>query len=505
MTDILTRSKPQTTAARPSSFGHSFDRFFKRAFDLFVAFWGLVFLAPLFLLIACRIKREGSGPVFYRGPRAGRGGKPFGILKFRTMQECPESYAGPRVTAQDDERVTPLGRWLRDTKLNELPQLWNVLVGQMSLVGPRPEDPDIARDWPTEAREEILSIRPGITSPASVLYHDEESLLSTEGLMTTYVQSILPDKLRLDRLYVRNRSFLGDLDTMFWTAVALIPRLDRVRIPEGSLFAGPFYRVMRRHVSWFLIDLMVSLIAVTSAGLLWRSFEPIHWGIEHLALLALLLALLFSSVNTLIGLKQIIWSRATAEDGLILALTNGFTVLLLLLLNRTQIYQHWLPLPGLPPELIILIGTLSFFGFIAARYRLRVVTSTASRWLTWRQGNTGFGERVLILGGGEGGQIASWLLRRGSLKRSIHVIGMVDDDPAKQGMRLDGCQILGSSGDLPDLIRKHDVGLIVFAITNLHDTAREMILHACHKSNVRVVFLNDILGSVQRHLLPAHP
>lgn len=505
MTDTLTRSTPEITAIHLSSFGHRLDRFSKRAFDLFVAFWGLVFLSPLFLLIALLLKRESPGPVFYRGPRAGCMGRQFAILKFRTMYEQPASYAGPRITAEDDERVTPLGRWLRDTKLNELPQLWNVLVGEMSLVGPRPEDFEIAKRWPSDAREEILSIRPGITSPASVLYRGEESLLSAEDVMTTYMQSILPDKLRLDRLYVRNRSFLGDLDTLFWTAVALLPRLDRVRIPEGALFAGPFYRIVRRYISWFLIDLIVSLVAVTSAGVLWRAFEPIHWGVNHLALLALALALLFSTMNALLGMRQIMWSRASAEDGMVLAITNGVTVLLLLLLNKVQVYRPWLPLPGLPPELITLIGMLAFLGFIVMRYRLRVVTSIASRWLTWRRGSSGFGERVLILGAGEGGQIASWLLRRDSLKQTLNVIGMVDDDPAKQGMRVDGCRILGSSGDLPDLIRKHDVGLIVFAISKLHDAARETLLHSCHKSNVRVVFLSDILGSVQSHLLPAHP
>ena len=96
----------------------------------------------------CLCRREGPGPVFYRGPRLGKNGRVFGILKFRTMYECPASYRGPRVTAQDDDRITPLGKWLRDTKLNELPQLWNVLVGEMSLVGPRPEDPEIVKTWP---------------------------------------------------------------------------------------------------------------------------------------------------------------------------------------------------------------------------------------------------------------------------------------------------------------------------------------------------------------------
>jgi hypothetical protein len=114
----------------------------KRAVDVAGAFLGLVFLSPFFLMIAVMIRRESPGPVFYRGPRTGRRGKAFGILKFRTMRDGPASSKDAMVTARDDPRITPLGKWLRDTKLNELPQLWNVLIGDMSLVGPRPERPE---------------------------------------------------------------------------------------------------------------------------------------------------------------------------------------------------------------------------------------------------------------------------------------------------------------------------------------------------------------------------
>jgi lipopolysaccharide/colanic/teichoic acid biosynthesis glycosyltransferase len=147
--------------------------------DIAVSLAALVVLAPFLGLIATAIRRDSPGPAFYRGARTGRGGKVFKILKFRTMYEMPASYSGPKVTAHDDPRVTPLGRWLRSTKLNELPQFWNVLMGEMSLVGPRPEDPTIVQNWPAPVRHEILSVRPGITSPASVLYRNEEALLCT--------------------------------------------------------------------------------------------------------------------------------------------------------------------------------------------------------------------------------------------------------------------------------------------------------------------------------------
>ena len=166
----------------------------KRALDVAFSLAALVLLAPFFGLVAVAIKRDSPGPVIYRGARVGREGKVFEILKFRTMYEAPESYSGPRVTAHDDPRVTPLGRWLRSTKLNELPQFWNVLVGEMSLVGPRPEDPFIAQSWPAAVRDEIFSVRPGITSPASVLYRNEEALLCAKDLFRQYVHELTPTR-----------------------------------------------------------------------------------------------------------------------------------------------------------------------------------------------------------------------------------------------------------------------------------------------------------------------
>lgn len=229
--------------------GH-LDSAVKRLFDISVSLIGLILFSPCFWVIGILIKRDSPGPVFYRGRRMGRNGQIFNILKFRTMLEQPSSYQGPKVTAQNDPRITRMGHWLRNTKLNELPQLWNVLKGEMSLMGPRPEDPDIAATWPDEVRREVLSVRPGITSPASVLFRNEETLLSTGSAMKGYLESILPSKLRLDQLYVRHRSFMLDLDVLFWTTLVLLPRLQSYAPPEELLYLGPFRRFTRQYLNW---------------------------------------------------------------------------------------------------------------------------------------------------------------------------------------------------------------------------------------------------------------
>ena len=197
------------------------------------------------------------------------------------MYERPASYAGPRLTAKDDPRVTPIGRWLRDTKLNELPQFWNVLKGEMSLVGPRPEDPEIAESWSPEVREELIKVRPGITSPASVLYRDEETMLQGGQLMENYLGAIMPSKHRLDQLYVRHRSFLLDLDSLLWTFLVLLPKVGASPPPENRLFLGPMTRLIRRYVSWFAIDTAVTLAAIAAVGLFWRTLGPIERGLAE--------------------------------------------------------------------------------------------------------------------------------------------------------------------------------------------------------------------------------
>ncbi|RJP52188.1 MAG: hypothetical protein C4586_03330 [Anaerolineaceae bacterium] len=476
----------------------------KRAFDILVSGLGMIILFPFFLFVVILIKRQDQGPIFYRGPRTGCGGKDFNILKFRTMVEHPKSYAGARVTAKDDNRITPLGRWLRDTKLNELPQLWNVFVGEMSLVGPRPEDPQIVKTWSPDARAVILSMRPGITSPASIMYRDEESMLPTDGLMDVYFRDIVPDKIRLDRLYVRNHSFMGDLDIIFWTAVVLIPFAASRRMLEGELFAGPFYRLTRRYISWFMLDLIGSLLVVGLVGLIWRVFEPINWGFIPLALLAFVIAVFFSSVNSLFGLDRVYWSSAKADDGLLLSFSNGFVTVNLFALNYLLKQKPWLlPVPALPPEMIVLIGFFTLLGSLIFRYRQRLVTSVASRWLDWRGAKMAFGERVLILGAGEGGEIVHWLLRHGSFRQVFTVVGMVDDDPAKRGMRVNHCWVLGSSSELPDLIRKHDIGVVLFAIANISQATRNRMVKLCQQAGVRMINLSDILAAIQNQLAGA--
>lgn len=185
------------------------------------ALTGLLLLSPILLFVVWRIKQEDGGPVFYRGERVGLHGKPFRIFKFRTMVVDAERL-GASSTSDDDQRITNIGKFLRQNKLDELPQLINVLVGDMSLVGPRPEVKKFT-DLYTDEEKVILTVRPGITDWASLWNPDEGALL--KGSLDPdkdYLEKIRPEKIRLQLKYVRERSFWTDIKIIFLTLKTII-------------------------------------------------------------------------------------------------------------------------------------------------------------------------------------------------------------------------------------------------------------------------------------------
>ena len=198
----------------------------KRVLDLFVSALGLLLLSPLMLILGIWIKLDSRGPVFYRGERVGKDGRPFRMYKFRTMV-VEADRVGPAITYRDDPRITNLGRFLRGTKLDELPQLINVLKGEMSLVGPRPEDPAFVAHYDAEQRE-VLRVKPGITGPTQLAYRDEASMLEGTSADEDYLTRIMPEKLELDLHYLQNRSLALDIKILWQTARTLLSKDRRV-------------------------------------------------------------------------------------------------------------------------------------------------------------------------------------------------------------------------------------------------------------------------------------
>lgn len=196
----------------------------KRLFDLLLSSLGLLVLAPLLLLIALLIKLDSPGPVMFRQERVGRFGRPFHIHKFRTMRHEPAGQ-GLQITVGADRRITRVGGFLRASKLDELPQLLDVWLGDMSLVGPRPEVPRYVAHYPAELREKVLSVRPGITDIASIEYRDESAVLARAADPEhAYIHEVLPHNLALAAQYVERSSIWLDAWLIWRTLVAIVRR-----------------------------------------------------------------------------------------------------------------------------------------------------------------------------------------------------------------------------------------------------------------------------------------
>jgi lipopolysaccharide/colanic/teichoic acid biosynthesis glycosyltransferase len=228
-----------STQRSPAAVRDALDRGLKRGLDLVASAALLLLFAAPIALIALAIKLDSRGPVFYRGRRVGYRGRPLAMLKFRKMRD---DAVGLPLTAADDDRFTRVGRFLTRTKLDELPQLWNVLKGEMSLVGPRPEDPKFVALREDDYRE-ILGVRPGVTGLTQLVYIDESSMVDPADPVRDYVERLLPEKTALDRLYASSRTLAMDLQILGWTAVAVVfgrqvavdpatGRIARIRRPE---------------------------------------------------------------------------------------------------------------------------------------------------------------------------------------------------------------------------------------------------------------------------------
>ncbi|MBN2121170.1 MAG: sugar transferase [Candidatus Omnitrophica bacterium] len=195
----------------------------KRLFDIIFSLTGLILTFPLFLIVAIFIKLEDKGPVFYPGIRVGKGGKHFKMFKFRTMVVNADKIGGPS-TADDDPRLTRVGRLIRKFKLDEIPQLINVFLGQMSFVGPRPEVPFYV-DMFTQEERKILNVRPGITDWACLWNPDEGAILAgSPDPEKAYMEKIRPTKIKLQLKYVNEHSFFTDLKIMFLTLKTIITK-----------------------------------------------------------------------------------------------------------------------------------------------------------------------------------------------------------------------------------------------------------------------------------------
>jgi lipopolysaccharide/colanic/teichoic acid biosynthesis glycosyltransferase len=445
----------------------------KRAVDLLIATVGLIVLLPVLVVVAILIKMDSSGPVFFRQARVGINGKGFRIFKFRSMVSGAYKM-GSRLTTKRDPRVTRVGQFLRWFKIDELPQLINVLKGDMSLIGPRPEDPYFVRFYTPEQRR-VLSLRPGMVGPSQILGRDElESY--PEGLKDTeryYIEHILPEKLERDLEYVERASFLGDMSLLtrgIWATARgavktkfLWRRRHRVALfgADCLLIAGSCYLafMIRHDFDWplnprFLVLPLLITLATRSMALMYcGAYQGVfaYFGLWDLAAIF----------------------KAVSLSGVISA---GLT--------------FFVGLQSFPRSVFIIDWAIILFLLGGVRYGLR-------GWVRsrWRQRGPRR-HKALVVGAGVGGeQIARTLLEDPLCP--YRPVGFIDEQPERWGSLIHGVRVLGGATELPLAVSANRIQAVFVCMSDLSDAAAQEVVDVCERAGVEyriVPALSDLLS-----------
>ena len=437
----------------------------KRFIDVLVSLLGILLALLFFPFIALLLKLDSKGPIFYLCERVGKDGKTFKMYKLRTMYHMPVAI-GASVSPAGDPRVTPLGRLLRRTKLNEVPQLLNVLKGDMTLVGPRPEAPDLAALYPSYAKE-IFTVKPGLVGPNQILGRNEDEWYPP-GVdpQQYYIESILPKKLPIDLEYVRHTSTFNDLRYIILGAKATLCKALSWKLVLQN----------RSQLGLVGIDLVLSLSSMILAHLL--RFEGWPTGVDASNFLQLLPAAVLVRVPCFVyfGLYSTLIRYLSYAD--MLNVCKGVSVGSLLLVG-------WATLSPLSyfSRAVFLIDWLSLiFLMSAARFALRLVWEWQAK-----AGQPQYQRRVLIYGAGYTGSLAYRFLM-GDTERVHEVVGFLDDDPAKRYRTLHGKKVLGNRFNIESVVKLYQIHEILLAMpyATPHDLYK--ITRACHSAGVRYRF-----------------
>ena len=453
-----------------------FGRTAKRAFDATVAFVALLFLWPLFALIAILIKLDTSGPVFYRQERAGLDGEPFHIYKFRSMI-VGAFRSGARLTVKRDPRITKVGQVLRWTKLDELPQFINVLVGDMSLVGPRPEDPYFVNFYSPEQRA-VLSVRPGIIGPSQIDGRDEVEKYpdDVENVEEYYVQHILPEKLASDLVYVREATFWGDVRF-------LVGGVLRVAF---SQFKSGFFSRNRYRFLAAGFDVVLMIASYLLASLIkfdWR-LDSVQWYYFRWTLPWIIL--LRPPVFMYFGIYQRGYGVISRRDvgALVRAVSISTAALVVAATYLSGLRGH-------SRAVFIIDWGLLLFLLGGARYLVGHFSRGANDRIDEQER-----VNVLVAGSGHGGEsILRSLLE--DPNSGYMPVGIIDHEPHRWGALIHGVKVVGGATDIAMAATTHGVEMMLISLADLDPLVVREIVEACERQKLEyrlIPALSDMIA-----------
>jgi FlaA1/EpsC-like NDP-sugar epimerase/lipopolysaccharide/colanic/teichoic acid biosynthesis glycosyltransferase len=433
----------------------------KRCLDLVFACLGLLLVLPLFPVIGLFIKLDSRGPILYRCDRIGKDGKLFKMYKFRTMLETPLPM-GPSICTKDDLRVTRLGYILRRTKINELPQLLNILKGEMTFVGPRPEAPDLAALYPDHARA-IFTVTPGLVGPNQILGRNEEDWYPPDvDPQQYYIEEILPKKLPLDLEYVRSPSLIKDLQYLM------------LGIKETVCKAISWKLVLQNKSQIYLLgtDVVLSLISFGLAHLL--RFEGIGAAQELSPFLHLFPFIVLMRLPCFVyfGLYSTLIRYISYRD--IWNVLKAISTSSMLFIGLTFLFN----LRTFPRSVLFIDGLCLFVCMTAVRLGLRLFGERQGRSPTAEEKK----RRVFIFGAGDAGALVFRCLR--AAQEAYEVIGFLDDDPAKRHKTLYGSKVLGNRFNLGALVKLYQAHEVLLALPSAPARDIVAIVQACQNAGV---------------------
>jgi lipopolysaccharide/colanic/teichoic acid biosynthesis glycosyltransferase len=467
----------------------------KRCFDLAVSLAGLAILSPLMVFCALLVRLTSRGPVFFRQTRVGYGGRPFVLIKFRTMVHGSEASAAA-VEIDGDRRLTSVGAFLRRTKLDEMPQLVNVLRGEMSLVGPRPRVPsEVDLDDPQQRI--LLMARPGLTSPASIHHRREADFCARHpNPQAVHQLKLLPQKLSLDGEYVQNPTFWGDLKLMALTFLLVLSpgRPSAAECRSAGREPWPFGRTGQ-----FVLDL---LIYVGAAGLAYRLRYEAGFPEFYRQQMWLFMAFVPPVrviINRWRGVYDLMWRYVNLVDAAFIAAALAPLSMVLLLLRL------WLPVTSWGAILLhvpLSVATLEYLIALSASVGLRRLRQKLYVLQCHYQPLPEAMHHVLILGAGLLGLRAAIDMRR---YPHMNLVGFLDDDPAKHRRLLAGCRVLGNSQSLETLWARHRVSDLVVCVKSIDSERIVALLRRCSGLGVKLHLLPSLDRLLQNEGNPFRP
>jgi len=429
-----------------------------RGFDILLSMIGIILLFPFFLVVAILIKLDSSGPIFFRQVRMGKDGRPFQLIKLRTMTDANQ-WTGPPLSPKNDPRVTTFGAILRRFKANEFPQLINVLKGDMSLVGPRPEVPEFVSLYGTE-EQKILTVRPGIVGPSQVQMRNEEDLY-TEGMdpKEYYINHILPKKLKIDLEYVNQRSFAKDL---MYLAQGILITITGA-ITRRHLFENA------EQIALFFCDGLICAFSYFLAYFLRVEGEvlPIHRAMMLQTLPFVIVARM--SVLTYCGLYSTLVYYFSSDD--LIRIMRAATISSMFI-----VFLAFLAGPRWHPRSVFAIDWF-IAVFLLGGYRLAFKSLKGRSVRRNSEGD----EDVLIFGAGNMGGLALSYLR---MQGGSNVVAFIDDDPKKMRKNFQGVKILGNRYDIEALVRLYHANHVLIAMNSVSADNLEHIKSLCEKAEV---------------------